>query len=90
MEEGSDLSELILLPDSCRAAPRFGKNAKALVLAAADNIDKDFEFEEPPPPPKLSVTTPPPNTSEPQNTVKQTFHTSEQLLDGESGTVGRT
>lgn len=40
--------DLWRLGESCKAAPRFGKNGKELVLEAVDKIDNDFEFDLPP------------------------------------------
>ena len=76
-EDDCVLHTLTKLAESCRAAPRFGKNGRELVLAALSCIDDDYEFEPPPPAPSPSRTVTAPHVE-----VKQTPSVSKPPLSG--------
>lgn len=44
MDDDSELNGLRSLSATCAAAPKFGRNGKALLLEAFANITDDFEF----------------------------------------------
>lgn len=44
MDDDSELNGLRNLSATCAAAPKFGRNGKALLLEAFANITDDFEF----------------------------------------------
>ena len=76
-EDDCVLHTLTKLTESCRAAPRFGKNGRELVLAAVSCIDDDYEFEPPPTAPSPSRPVKVPHTE-----LQQTASVSKPPLSG--------